>query len=75
MVKAHLNRLQKWSRLSDELLYEVRSFSDVVLIAVKALKRFGYDEDLHAANNLNTIVDKLSPTLCVKWSSIKGTKG
>ena len=74
VVKAHLNRLQKWSRLSDERLHEVRRFSDVVSIAVKTFKRLGYDEDLHAANNLNMVVDKLSPTLCVKWKEYKRDK-
>ena len=74
VVKAHLNRLQKWSRLSDERLHEVRRFSDVVSIAVKTFKRLGYDEDLHAANNLNMVVDKLSPTLCAKWKEYKRDK-
>ena len=43
--------------------------------AVKTFKRLGYDEDLHAANNLNMVVDKLSPSLCVKWKEYKRDKG
>ena len=45
VVKAHLNRLQKWSKLSDERLHEVRRFSDVVSTAVKTFKHLGYDEE------------------------------
>ena len=56
VVKAHLNRLWKWSKLSDDRLYEVRRFSDVISTAVKTFKRLGYINDLHAANNLNTLL-------------------
>ena len=75
VVKDHLNRLKKWSKLSDERLHEVRRFLDVVSTAVKTFRRLGYDEDLHAANNLNMVVDKLSPSLCVKWKEYKRDKG
>ena len=66
-MKTHLSRLQKLSKLSDERLHEVRRFSDVVSTAVKTFKRLGYDEDLHAANNLNMVVDK--------WKEYKRDKG
>ena len=74
-VKAHLNRLRKWSKLIDERLHEVRRFLDVVSTSVKAFKRLGYSEDLNAANNLNMVVDKLSPSLCVKWKEYKRDTG
>ena len=73
LVKAHLNRLWKWSKLSDERLHEVRRFLDVVLTSVKAFKCLGYSEDLNSANNLNMVVDKLS-SLCVKWKEYKRYK-
>ena len=38
VVKAHLNCLQKWSKLSDERLHEVRCFADVVATAAKTFK-------------------------------------
>ena len=34
VVKAHLNRLRKWVKLSDDRLHEVRRFSDVISTAV-----------------------------------------
>ena len=30
VVKAHLNYLQKWSKLSDERLHKIRRFADIV---------------------------------------------
>ena len=33
VVKAHLNRLQKWSKISDERLHELRRYCDVVSVA------------------------------------------
>ena len=66
VVKAHLNRLQKWSKISDERLHELRRYSDVVSVAVKSFQRLGYDDDLYAANNLNMVVEKLPPSLCIK---------
>ena len=35
VVKAHLNRLRKWVKLSDDRLHEVQRFSDVISTAVK----------------------------------------
>ena len=75
VVKAHLNCLQKWSKLRDERLHEVQRFADLVSTADKTFKRLGYDEDLHAANNLNMVVEKLSPSICVKWKEYKRDKG
>ena len=37
VVKAHLNRLRKWVKLSDDRLHDVRRFSDVISTAVKTL--------------------------------------
>ena len=45
VVKAHLNRLRKWVKLSDDHLHEVRRFSDVISTAVKTFKRLGYTND------------------------------
>ena len=75
VVKAHLNCLQKWNKLSDERLHEVRRFADVVSTAAKTFKRLRYAADLHAANNLNMVVEKLFPSLCVKWKEYKRDKG
>ena len=74
VVKAHLNRLRKWVKLSDDRLHEVRRFSDVISTAVKTFKRLGYTNDLHAANNLNMVVDKLPHSLCVKWKEYRREK-
>ena len=60
MVKAYVNKL------SDKRLHEARRFSDIVSNAVKTFERFGYSEDLHTADNLNMVVDRLPPSLCVK---------
>ena len=59
MVKAHLNRLRTWSKLSNERLHEVLCFSDAISAAAKAFKRLDYVDDMHAVNNLNIVVDKL----------------
>ena len=40
VVKAHLNRLWKWSK------HEVRRLSEVISTAVKTFKRLGYNSDL-----------------------------
>ena len=53
VVKAHLNCLRKWGKLSDDCLHEVRCFSDVISTTVKTFKRLSYTSDLQAANNLN----------------------
>ena len=74
VVKAHLNRRRKWVKLSDDRLHEVRRFSDVVSTAVKTFKRLDYTNDLHAANNLNVVVDKLPHSLCVKWKEYRREK-
>ena len=74
VVKAHLNRLRKWIKLSDDRLHEVRRFSDVISTAVKTFKRLGYTNDLHAANNLNVVVDKLPYSLRVKWEEYRRDK-
>ena len=74
VIKAHLNRLRKWVKLSDDRLHEVRRFSDVISTAVKAFKRLDYTNDLHAANNLNMVVDKLPHSLCVKWKEYRREK-
>ena len=75
MVKAYLNFPQKWSKLSDERLHEVRRFADVVSTAAKTFKRLDYDEDLYAANNLNMVVERLCCVLSVSsGKSIRGTK-
>ena len=74
VVKAHLNRLRKWGKLSDDRLHEVRRFSDVISTAVKIFKRLGYTSDLQAANNLNMVVDKLPHSLCVKWKEYRRDK-
>ena len=74
VVKAHLNRLRKWVKLSDDRLHEVRRFSDVISTAVKTFKRLGYTNDLHAANNLNMVVDKLPYSLRVKWKEYRREK-
>ena len=74
VVKAHLNRLRKWGKLSDDRLHEVRRFSDVISTAVKTFKRLGYTSDLQAANNLNMVVDKLPHSLCVKWKEYRRHK-
>ena len=58
VVKAHLNRLRKWVKLSDDRLHEVRRFSDVISTAVKTFKRLGYN-NATCCNNLNMVVDKL----------------
>ena len=71
VVKAHLNRLRRWVKLSDDRLHEVRRFSDVISTAVKTFKRLGYTNDLHAANNLNMVADKLPHSLCVKWKEYR----
>ena len=42
--------------------------------AVKTFKRLGYANDLHAANNLNMVVDKLPHSLCVKWREYRREK-
>ena len=55
VVKAHLNHLRKWVKLSDDRLHEVRRFSHVISTAVKTFKRLGCTNDLHAANNLNMV--------------------
>ncbi|XP_022806184.1 uncharacterized protein LOC111343295 [Stylophora pistillata] len=57
VVKAHLNRLRKWVKLSDDRLHEVRRFSDVISTAVKTFKRLGYTNELHTANNLNMWIE------------------
>ena len=75
VVKAHLNSLQKWSKLSDERLQEFRRFAIFVSTGAKNFQRLGYVEDLHAGNNLNMVVEKLSPSLCVKWKEYKRDKG
>ena len=74
VVKAHLNCLRKWVKLSDDCLYEVQRFSDVISTAVKTFKCLDYTNDLHAANNLNMVVDKLPHSLCVKWKEYRGEK-
>ena len=74
VVKAHLNRLRKWVKLSDDRLHEVRRFSDVISTAVKTFKLLGYTNDLHAANNLNMVVDNLPHSLCVKWREYRREK-
>ena len=74
VVKAHLNRLRKWGKLSDDRLHEVRRFSDVISTAVKTFKHLGYTSDLQAANNLNMVVDKLPHSLCVKWKEYRRDK-
>ena len=66
LVKAHLNRLRKWVKLSDDRPHEVQRFLDVISTAVKTFKRLSCTNDLHAANNLNMVVDKLPHSLCVK---------
>lgn len=73
VVKAHLNRLRRWSKLSEDRLQEVRHFSDAVSSATNTFKRLGYVEDLHA--NLNMVVDKLPLSLVVKWKEHKRDKG
>lgn len=67
VVKSHLNRLRRWNRLSDDRLQEVRHFSDALSSAVNNFQRLGYVDDLCAANNLNMVVDKLPPSLTIKW--------
>ena len=52
LVKAHLNRLQKWVKLSDDRLHEVRRFSDVISTAVKTFKRLGYTNDFTCCKQL-----------------------
>ena len=74
VVKAHLNRLRKSVKLSDDRLHEVRRFSHVISTAVKTFKRLGYTNDLHAANNLNMVVDKPPHSLCVKWKEYRREK-
>ena len=74
VVKARLNHLRKWVKLSDDRLHEVRRFSDVISTAVKTFKRLGYTNDLHAANNLNMVVDKLPYSLRVKWKEYRREK-
>ena len=60
--------------MSDDRLHEVRRFSDVISNAVKTFKRLGYTNDLHAANNLNMVVDKLPYFLRVKWKEYRREK-
>ena len=74
VVKAHLNHLRKCVKLSDDCLHEVRRFSDVISTAVKTFKRLGYTNDLHGANNLNMVVDKLPHSLCIKWKEYRRGK-
>ena len=74
VVKAHVNRLRKWGKLSDDRLHEVRRFSDVISTAVKTFKCLGYTSDLQAANNLNMVVDKLPHSLYVKWKEYRRDK-
>ena len=75
VVKAHLNRLRKWVKLSEDRLHEVRRFSDVISTAVKSFQHLDYTNDLHAAtNNLNMVVDKLPHSLCVKWKEYRREK-
>ena len=74
VVKARLNHLRKWVKLSDDRLHEVRRFSDVISTAVKTFKRLGYTNDLHAANNLNMVIDKLPYSLRVKWKEYRREK-
>ena len=45
VVKADLNRLGKWVKLSDDRLHKVRRFSDVISTAVKTFKRLGCTTD------------------------------
>ena len=74
VVKTHLNRLQKWSKMSVKRLHELWRYSDVVSVAVKSFQRLGYDDDLYAANNLNMVVKKLPPSLRIKWKDHKRDK-
>ena len=53
--------------MSGDRLHKVRRFSDIISTAVKTFKRLSYTNDLHAANNLNMVVDKLPYSLRVKW--------
>ena len=74
VVKAHLNRLRKWGKLSDDRLHEVQHFSDVISTSVNTFKHLGYTSDLQAANNLNMVVDKHPYSLCVKWKEYRRDK-
>ena len=74
VVKALLNCLRKWLKLSDDRLHKVRPFSDAILTAVKTFNLPAYTNDLHAANNLNMVVDKLPNSLCVKWKEYRGER-
>ena len=71
VVKAHLNRLRRWIKLSDYRLHEVCSYSDVISTAVETFKRLDHTSDLHAANNLNMVVAKLPHCLCVKLKRVQ----
>ena len=43
-------------------------------VTVMLYQLLSYDDDLYAANNLNMVVEKLPPSLCIKWKEHKRDK-
>ena len=75
VIKATLGKLRAFSRLQDNDLEGVRSYSDLVSTTVWTLSRFGYTSDLKAEANLSLATYKLSNELLLKWKEhVKDSK-
>ncbi len=68
VVQAHLNNLTKMSPVSENDTSSISNYSRAINIIVWTFEDLGYDDDLKAASNVKTAVEKLPTSMILKWN-------
>jgi hypothetical protein len=68
VVQDHLNNLTNMSPVSENDTNSISNYSRAINTIVWTFEDLGYDDDLKAASNVKTAVDKLPTSMILKWN-------
>jgi hypothetical protein len=68
VVQSHLNNLSKMTPVSENDINSISNYSRAINTMVWTFEDLGYDDDLKAASNVKTAVEKLPTSMILKWN-------